>query len=431
MPIVGLTTNRQATFPRIGKIRKGDEKVDDRRPGADLNYFRIVADNSALQAQINQLFGVTPRELKVVLPFSTIEECFDPWMKEYGKTGLKRQCDGNQQVLWLPEDSPTYRGVHAGDAPLPCLQAQKGCKCQRNAALKVVIPEIFALGRTGYFELSTSSKHDILHIQGLLEYVFQLRQTLLGVRFIIRREAEEKSYPKADGKRSLKTYNLVKLEVDPEWMQVQLHNQYAQQMGLPTIEPSRPQITYASVQAQLQPAIEPEPVAIDVEILPDTSTEWETKPEKAAAPVTKPAPKTSATVEVSGTNLIDDNQRKRLFTIATTAGYTKEGVKTLLAAGGIESSADIPRAKYDKICELLADPELATAWNDRAIGQWESTMPVGDRIRAQIKAAEGDVKALQTIKVSISMQAEQLSPAIAGALTDQVDKALKQLEVTV
>jgi hypothetical protein len=143
----------------------------------------------------------------------------------------------------------------------------------------------------------------------------------------------------------------------------------------------------------------------------------------------KPAPKTSAPVEVADPNLINSDQRKRLFTIATKAGYTKEGVKILLAAGGIESSADIPRAKYDKICELLADPELATTWNDRAMGQWESTMPLADRIRAQIKAATGDAKALQTIKVSIAMQAEDLSPAIAGALTDQVNSELKKLEV--
>jgi hypothetical protein len=153
-----------------------------------------------------------------------------------------------------------------------------------------------------------------------------------------------------------------------------------------------------------------------------------TAPKSAATPP-KPAPKTSAPVEVADPNLINSDQRKRLFTIATKAGYTKEGVKTLLAAGGIESSADIPRAKYDKICELLADPELAITWNDRAMGQWESTMPVGDRIRAQIKAKAGDAQGLQTIKMSIAMQAEDLSPAIAGALTDQVNSELKKCEV--
>jgi hypothetical protein len=63
------------------------------------------------------------------------------------------------------------------------------------------------------------------------------------------------------------------------------------------------------------------------------------------------------------------------------------------------------------------------------MGQWESTMPVGDRIRAQIKAKAGDAQGLQTIKMSIAMQAEDLSPAIAGALTDQVNSELKKCEV--
>ena len=95
MPIAALTRT-EAGFPRLGKIRKGDEKAGN-RPGKDLDYFRVVTDRPGLADKVRELYGNEPKEIKVWLPYATPEENFDPWMKEYGSAGLKRrerQSDG-------------------------------------------------------------------------------------------------------------------------------------------------------------------------------------------------------------------------------------------------------------------------------------------------------------------------------------------------
>jgi hypothetical protein len=80
----------------------------------------------------------------------------------------------------------------------------------------------------------------------------------------------------------------------------------------------------------------------------------------AAAPATEGAP-----------TLITESQQKRLYAIAMSSGYTKEGLKCRLDAAGYKSSKDLPKAMYDKVCTALEDKEAAQTWNDRATGQWE------------------------------------------------------------
>ena len=59
-----------------------------------------------------------------------------------------------------------------------------------------------------------------------------------------------------------------------------------------------------------------------------------------------------------GSPTITEKQQKRLFAIASAAGWTKATLKTRLAAYGFEHSNQIPVAKYDDIC---ADLEAAGA----------------------------------------------------------------------
>jgi len=400
MPIAGLTT-KKTDMPRLGKIRKGGEqgtkikevrgqKVEVPIVGKDLDYFRIVSDRPGLETQMTQLYGAEPRELRVVMPYHTVEEVFDPWMKEYGRAGLKRQCDGEKQVLWLPEGAANYRGVGIGDAPLPCLAATNGCKCQRTAALKVVLPEVFALGHCGYFEIATSSKHDILSIGGALNYVFGLRGSLLGVPFIVRRSPEEKSYPNQSGTRSTKEYNLIKIEVDPAWLQRQYQNQYAEMMGTEPVAalPSAASMTYASVSERLN------------------------APSIAPAVATLPAPKVKPQWQVDL-----DAAGERL-------GLTRDKVRQIAADNEIVL-AKVPPKTLAQLIELM-EIEAENGVVEAEVVE----LPLADQITDQIKAAAGDAKKLATIKAAIGMQAATLSPAVAGALSDRVDAELKKMEVT-
>ena len=57
MPIKGLTDRKNLRFPKIGDIRKGAEKQEN-RPGKDLTYFRasFVEDETAAAAKWKELY---------------------------------------------------------------------------------------------------------------------------------------------------------------------------------------------------------------------------------------------------------------------------------------------------------------------------------------------------------------------------------------
>lgn len=107
----------------------------------------------------------------------------------------------------------------------------------------------------------------------------------------------------------------------------------------------------------------------------------------------------------------------------TRLGLNRDRTKKIAADNGIELKK-VPPQKLAQLIELM-EIEAENSVMDAEVVE----LPMADQIRVQIKAAIGNAKALQTIKVSISMQAEQLSPAIAGALTDQVNSELKKCEV--
>lgn len=80
-----------------------------------------------------------------------------------------------------------------------------------------------------------------------------------------------------------------------------------------------------------------------------------TKPAKApkvkAAPAPEPAP------ELKRAPLITQPQRKRMFAIATKAGWTTDQVKAhLLRRFGLESTSDIRSDQYDALCDTFAVP---------------------------------------------------------------------------
>lgn len=227
MPIVGLT-GRETGYPRLGKIKKGAEKPD-RGPGKELDHFRFdfAKGREWMQSKAQEFYGPEPRELRVWLPYSSVEENFNPYMKEYGSGSLKRMCDGQKQVLWLPESSGTYKGEIYGDKPIPCIQGDtnKPCRCKQDGALKVVLKEFLEAGIVGYFEITTHSKWDISHIDGALRSAYALGGDLIGIPFVVERIPETQSIPMGD-KRSQKEFNFIKIQVDPTWLDQQFTAKY-------------------------------------------------------------------------------------------------------------------------------------------------------------------------------------------------------------
>jgi len=85
------------------------------------------------------------------------------------------------------------------------------------------------------------------------------------------------------------------------------------------------------------------------------------------------APASLAPAAEGDPTLISEKQASRLYAIAMSSGYTKDGLKCRLAAAGYASSKELPKSMYDKVCTALEDKEAAKTWNDRATGSWEES----------------------------------------------------------
>jgi hypothetical protein len=262
MPITGLT-DQGASFPFLGTIRKGSPKQKNAAgkeiQGKDLDYFRFdVADknNTALEPLWLKSFGAEPKSISVLLLDDDPDQAFDAWMKEYqGNHVLKRKCDGEFQHQWLtPQNEYSF-------TPKPCEKAGGGnCNCVKSAELRVVLPDLKAMG---FFKVLTHSTWDILSISQQLRMVYQSAGRLRGIPFLLRRSPRE-IFANYGGKKSRVTKSLLSIEVHPN---------VAGQV-LSAIE----QRAFASLTgAQEQPLLLPETLAItpetvDVEVLPPTPT---------------------------------------------------------------------------------------------------------------------------------------------------------------
>lgn len=207
MPIAGLT-DRQASFPEIGQIRKGAKKTDANKPGPDLDHFRFVADTQTMRA-FAESFGDKPQEIRFLSPFDTAAEVFEAWKEEYAAGGLKHRCDGQTCVTWLQPDG------RYSTTPKPC---PGGCK--QVGRLKIIIRE---LNRLGFVTVHTTSIWDILTIQQNLFAIELLRGSLRGIPLILKRIKRAISTPSGtNGQRARREKWLLSIEAAPEWVERQL-----------------------------------------------------------------------------------------------------------------------------------------------------------------------------------------------------------------
>ena len=225
MPIRGLT-DRGASFPQIGTLRKGAPKPD-KGPGRDLKHFRFDSDDVDATERFQLVYGDEPTNVRVFLPFRTAQENFEAWQEHWTAGALQHRCDGETCVLWL-----TNRHTYSQDAkPCPHLNVDKSerDRCKPTGRLKVIIPE---LRRLAYVTVLTSSIHDIMELSAQIEALEAFRGDLRGIPLILRRQPREISTPSgADGKRRRMEKWLLSIEAAPTWVDLQLQAQ--EQAALP------------------------------------------------------------------------------------------------------------------------------------------------------------------------------------------------------
>lgn len=222
MPIIGLT-DRGAAFPRIGTLRKGAAKPNEKQPGADLkDHFRFESDDTGAARAFAAAYGDKPNNIRVMFYFAAAAENFETWQEHHSRGALKHRCDGRTCVLsLLPNGTYSHEAV---PCPSIALKAQnptidKMHLCRPVGRLKVIIPE---LQRMAYVLVPTTSINDILELQANLEAAEALRGDLRGIPFILSRRPRKVSTPQQDGQRARREKWLLSIEPEPQWVQLQL-----------------------------------------------------------------------------------------------------------------------------------------------------------------------------------------------------------------
>jgi hypothetical protein len=198
---------RNAMFPEIGQIRKGDAKPSERQPGKDLSYFRFTSDDAETSETFNRVFGLEPRAVEVFLPFASMEDNFEAWAEAYTAGAIQHRCDGETCVGWR-----TPQGTWSTE-PKPC---PGGCKAVGR--LKVIIP---AFRRMAFVTVLTTSKHDIINLGSSLIALQAVKGSLQGIPLVLRRVEREISTPAEGGKRARRKKWLLQIEASPEWASLQ------------------------------------------------------------------------------------------------------------------------------------------------------------------------------------------------------------------
>lgn len=183
----------------------------------------------------------TPTELKIFFPFDEIDQIFPAFMQNWVSSSLICRGDG-EQILYaieLTTGKATVRDGHAINnfqegqkqykagqfMPCPGLSRDLYSKCEKckpNAMLLILMRDV---PRLAYYQISTTSIHNIKNLTEQLNTVRQTIQDLTGsprltgVPFILRRVKRSISTPGGkDGKRQRVEKWFVELEIEPEWM---------------------------------------------------------------------------------------------------------------------------------------------------------------------------------------------------------------------
>lgn len=215
-------TERSARVQPIGKIFKGAAKVDPKRPGSNLDYFRFVPHGTMsdrLQEIWDQFYGDKPKEIQIFFKHDNIDHLIDDWYSEFGTGGLlKTKCDGETITEWRDD-----RGAYHLDKPKPCRapNSPSGCdKCKASALIKFGVPEFRYMGYSGNFELSTTSINDIVFLKTQLQEI-AAELALVGVSIkyaplILSRSPRmiTKTY---EGKSTRGEENLLYLSISPQY----------------------------------------------------------------------------------------------------------------------------------------------------------------------------------------------------------------------
>jgi hypothetical protein len=257
MPIRGLTRREDVTprFTRLGKLKKG--MMDGRGNPVDLDYFRFVGEGAhaqEIEAAFHDAYGPEPREINAYLPYKTVDENWQTWQEEWGKSGLLHRCDGEVMVHWLNTDK-TYTTDYPQREGRPCPyhsgeqhRTPKNPGCVATGRLSVVIPELLEVGFVGYVTVEIHSKNDLHNLTASIldaenkSGAAMRPNGLQGILFKLRRQEEEIGvrYANKQGEiiKTRGTKWMVRIDPAREWVQHQLETVRQMALGQAVQQPA-------------------------------------------------------------------------------------------------------------------------------------------------------------------------------------------------
>lgn len=157
-------------LPIIADVFKGtartEEDIKKKRPGKELPHFRVVfrPAYAHLQSVWDEMYSTEPKVLSGgFLGANTVDDAFITFNREWGKTGIIRECTGKE--ITKERDTNTERLVRRENMPCKSQNGNKACDCKREGTLFVMFPKFSALtGVIGKVRFTTHSFEDIVSI---------------------------------------------------------------------------------------------------------------------------------------------------------------------------------------------------------------------------------------------------------------------------
>lgn len=216
MPIVGVT-HRRAGLPVIGRLRKGDPKLQADRPGSDTDHFRLDTSLPEVQEMFEAQYGKEPKRIDVLLPYRSLLENFPHDVEKWQSSGLIWRGNGERLSLW-------YDAKH-GYVSDPEYKQGKPCPiddpdCKWTGRLFLIVPTLWQAGYTGVLMMTTTSKHDVMSLVSELRAIEERTKggDLRGLVMRLFRQEDTITYERG-GKRTQRTHWGVHMAALPPWEQ--------------------------------------------------------------------------------------------------------------------------------------------------------------------------------------------------------------------
>ena len=200
MPIATIKQQNALKWAEIGRIRKGAPK-EEKRPGRDLDHFRIDSPDPAVNAAFTAAFGPEPKEFTAILPYANVDDLLIANYERWDGATLLARGDGMQVNRWYDPQANAYRSdpLSLGEYNARFGVANPEREWKVKALLFLLVPQAIADGAAGVLTLVTTSIIDVTTLYGNLGVVERVYGQLEGAPVIVRRTPMKLNIPKPDG----------------------------------------------------------------------------------------------------------------------------------------------------------------------------------------------------------------------------------------